>query len=362
MKNMNSWQRCTAALNFQVPDRIPVVPQSFLVACRTAGYQIGQINKSGKLIAKTHLIALERFGYDGIVVDVDDASLAEACGAKVLFREDDVAVVDDSEPVLKHIRDVQDLRVPDPFKDGRLPEWLEATRILREQLKNEVFLMGRADQGPFDLACLLRGAQNFLMDLLTEKPEDIWTLLDFCRKASTAFAKAQKDCGADATSIGEAYAGPNLISPEMYRTFAFDHQRTMAKEVQEYGIPLSLHICGNASEIIEDMAQTGARIIEIDWKVDMARAKSIIGERAVIMGNVDPSDPLVWGTPEQVIEKSASVIRDTGGLGVFLSSGCAMGFNTPDANVSAMVKAAAEYGTEEQILELQEKRKHEKTA
>ena len=51
----------------------------------------------------------EKFGYDGIVVDVDDATLAEACGAKVQFREDDVAVVDESEPLLKSLKDVENL-------------------------------------------------------------------------------------------------------------------------------------------------------------------------------------------------------------------------------------------------------------
>ena len=121
MEKMNSWQRCMAAMNFEMPDRIPVVPQAFLVACRTAGYQIGQINKDGKLIAQTHLVSQEKFGYDGIVVDVDDATLAEACGAKVQFREDDVAVVDESEPLLKSLKDVENLELPDPLKDGRLP-------------------------------------------------------------------------------------------------------------------------------------------------------------------------------------------------------------------------------------------------
>ena len=112
---------------------------------------------------------------------MDDATLAEACGAKVQFREDDVAVVDESEPLLKSLKDVENLELPDPLKDGRLPVWLEATQILRQKLGGEVFIMGRADQGPFDLACLLRGAQNFLMDLLTEDPKDVYKVLEYCR-------------------------------------------------------------------------------------------------------------------------------------------------------------------------------------
>ena len=191
-----------------------------------------------------------------------------------------------------------------------------------------------------------------MIDLVMADPEDIHALLDYCRRAATLFAKAQKDCGAHATSIGEAFSGPNLISPKMYRDFAFDHQKAMVQEVQEYGIPLSLHICGDASMIFKDMVNTKAKIIEIDWKVDMAMAKREAADKAVIMGNVDPSKPLVWGTPDDVRMQCRDIIECTGGIGVFLSSGCAMGYNTPEENVRAMIETAAEYGTYEKIAAL----------
>jgi len=349
---MNSRERCLEALDFKLPDRIPVVPQCFLPACNVAGYKISEINRNGRLMAKTHIICHEKFGYDGIVVDVDDATLAEACGAKVIFRENDVAVVDDEQPVLRDLKDIYDLELPDPYKDGRLPEWLEATKTLKEELGDEVFIMGRADQGPFDLACLLRGAHQFLMDLLLEDPDDIFAVLDYCRRAGTLFAKAQKDCGSDATSIGEAYASSDLISPQMYRDIIFPHDKKMAEEVQAYGIPFSLHICGNSTPIIGDMLNTGSRILEIDWKTDMGEAKKTVGNNAVLMGNIDPSDPLVWGTPDAVKQKAKEIIDSTGGRGIFLSSGCAMGANTPDENMKAMVDAALEYGTRERMEEL----------
>ena len=61
-----------------------------------------------------------------------------------------------------------------------------------------------------------------MMDLLTEDKRLINDVLEYCRKISAVFAKAQKDAGAHATSIGDAFAGPNLISPDMYREFALE--------------------------------------------------------------------------------------------------------------------------------------------
>jgi uroporphyrinogen-III decarboxylase len=51
---------------------------------------------------------------------------------------------------------------------------------------------------------------------------------------------------------------------------------------------------------------------------------------------------MVLGGPDQVAAAARAVIRATGGRGLFLSSGCALGANTPPENLRALVAAAAE--------------------
>ncbi len=352
---MTSKERCLAVLNGEIPDRVPVVPQSFMFSIMDAGLRIGDINRNGKRMAETHIRCQEKYGYDGCVIDFDDASLAEACGARVILRDDEPAIVDETKPVLKDLRDVYDLDIPDPGKAGRLPEWLEATRTLAETIGDHVFIMGRADQGPFSVACLLRGTQQFMMDLMTEDPQIIHDVIDFCRNACVAFAKAQKDAGAHVTSIGDALAGPNLIAPEMYRDFAWGPEKRMTEEIQDYGIPLSIHICGNTSSIIKQMAATGARILEIDWQVDMGEAREQIPPDTVLMGNINPSDPMVLGDEKDIEEAVKKIITGTKGKGLFLSTGCAMGRNTPPENFRRMIETTKQFGTQELILSLQPK-------
>jgi uroporphyrinogen decarboxylase len=187
MKDMTSLQRCLAILNGEIPDMLPVIPQSFMFAVETAGMKIGDVNKNGKKMAQAHIISQEKYGYDGCVIDFDDATIAEAVGAKVIFREDEPATVDESCPVLKDLRDVYDMPIPDPLSSGRC-EWLEATRTLVDAIGDHVFVMGRADQGPFSIACLLRGTTQFMMDLLTEDQKLIEDVLEYCRTISAVFA------------------------------------------------------------------------------------------------------------------------------------------------------------------------------
>lgn len=353
MKSMNSLERCMAVLNGETPDRLPIVPQCFMLAVETAGLKISDVNRNGRKMAQAHIISQEKYGYDGCVIDFDDATIAEAVGAKVIYRENEPAIVDEEQPVLKDLRDVYNLSIPDPASSGRLNEWLEATRTLSDAIGDHVFIMGRADQGPFSIACLLRGTTQFMMDLLTEDKRLIDDVLDYCRRVSAVFSKAQKDAGAHVTSIGDALAGPNLISPDMYRDYALIPEQRLAKEVQDYGIPFSIHICGNTNSIIQDMGTTGAKILEVDWKLDIKEARRLVPEDTVLMGNIDPSTPLVLGTPSDVDAAVKRLIEATKGKRHIVSSGCAMGRNTPPENFKAFIEAAHRYGSYEELMKLQ---------
>lgn len=351
---MTSIERINAVLHGEMPDMLPVVPQSFIFSAAAAGYSIGQINRKPALMAKSHIICQEKYGYDGCVIDVDDASLAEACGARVNWREDDVACVDEHHPALNSLEEIGDLELPDPLKSGRLCHWLEVTERLKDAIGDHVWIMGRADQGPFSLLALLRGAQNFMLDLMTEDEEVIRRALNWAAEAHIRFALAQREAGAHATSMGDSYASPNLVSPSVFRSFALKPEQETVRRVQTDDFPFSVHVCGDTNRILQELGETGAKILELDWRTDMKKAREILPASAVMMGNVNPSYPLYTGTPEEVRAAVRSVIESTGGRGLFVSSGCAIGGNTPPENFAALVDAAREYGTAERLMELAE--------
>lgn len=353
MKKMTSLERCQTVLDGGVADFIPIIPQSFMFAIETAGMKIKDVTYSGKNMAKAHIVSQEKYGYDGCVIDFDDATIAEAIGAKVIFRDDEPAVVDEHKPFWNSLKDVYNTPMPDLLSNGRVCHWLEATSLLTEAIGDHVFIMGRADQGPFAVASLLRGTENFMMDLITEDEKVVDDAIEFCRKVCKEFARLQKEAGAHITSIGDALAGPNLISPDMYRRFAWMPEKKLIEEVQsEYNIPFSLHICGDTNKIIEDMGRTSAKVIEIDWKLDMEYARRVLPVTTVLMGNVDPSQPLVLGSPLEVEDAVKKVIDATRGRGLFMSSGCAMGRNTPSENLKAMIEATRNWGVYERVMSL----------
>jgi MtaA/CmuA family methyltransferase len=166
--------------------------------------------------------------------------------------------------------------------------------------------------------------------------------LEYCRKATTIFAKAMKETGAHCTSIGDGYASPDLISPETYNEFVLGHHQKLTKEVQDHGIPLSIHVCGDTTSIIEDLGKTGASILEMDWKLDFKNAFNLIPSNCTLMGNINPSD-LVFASPEKIFSDTLQLLKNTTGQNLILSSGCALGRNTKPENVEAMIKAARNF-------------------
>ena len=352
MKEMTSLERMMAVSRGEIPDYLPILPQSFLFSMKNSGYDIGQVNRNPALMAKCHLACREKYGYDGCVMDVDDATLAEACGATVIFREENVAIVDENKPVLKDLRQVDDLKIPDPQKDGRLPEWLETTQRIAEQIGKTHIVMGRGDTGPFSLLTLLRGTEEFMLDMLEEDEEVIIHALEWATQVHIAFAKAELEVGANVTTMGDSYASPNLVSPEIYKKYALPYEQKVVEAVQTPDKFYAIHVCGDTNMIIEPMGQTGARILEVDWKLDMKKAREVVPESTLLMGNVNPSDPLYLGTPADVEAAVKKVVDDTEGRGLIISSGCAIGANTPPENMKALIDAGRKYGAHDYVAGL----------
>ena len=110
------------------------------------------------------------------------------------------------------------------------------------------------------------------------------------------------------------------------------------------GIPLIIHMCGDSTPIISDMADTGAALLEVDTKIDPIRCRQLTQGRCILVGNIDTT-LLARGSPEEVLQAARQAIRNLGQQGgFFLSPGCTIGATTPFENTEALMEAADRYG------------------
>jgi len=145
-------------------------------------------------------------------------------------------------------------------------------------------------------------------------------------------------------SNGDSPAGPELISPSMYKKFAFPYEKSVVDEAHRLGLPYGLHICGDTSLIIEDMIETGTDAVEIDYKTDINIAHEVCKDRVVFIGNIDPSGVIAMGTRELVRQKTKELLEIYSDSPKFiLNAGCAIPSITPEENIKAMIEVAREF-------------------
>jgi len=341
---MNSLERVQAVLAGKTPERVPVCLHNFMMAAREAGIPMERYRRDPEAIARTHLEAVEKYGHDCIMIDTDTTMLAEALGAQSECAPDEPGRI--VSPAIRRLEEVDRLKLVNPETDGRIPALLEAVRILNRKVGHEIAIRGNADQAAFALACLVRGIEDFLMDLAGDPDNPlIGRLLDICHESHLAVHRALSKAGAHFTSLGDSLAGPDVVSPRMFNRFARPYEESLVKQLAAEGIFTVIHICGDTTKILDSLAQYDFCGFELDYKTDAARAKGSVGAGHVLVGNVDPSGVLARGTPAKVRETVRQLFAAwKPGAHFILNAGCALPASTPSENIRAFIEAAREEG------------------
>lgn len=311
-----------------VPDSPVVFPMVVANhAARLEGFTISEAVTQPDVLARVLYSAYRFYGYDLVMVFADTMVEAEAMGAQVLIPEDD-------DPFVLEPPRVSRLEPADPERDGRMPVVLEATRNLVRLLDGEAPVLTSL-KGPFSLASFLRGIEPFLGDLLDD-PERAREFLRLATDNQVLYARAIVKAGGT-PFVGDPVASGSMISSTMFREFAQPFLGQLLDAIHEEGSRAGLHICGNATPILPEMAATGADFLSID-EADMAVARKRLGPSAVLMGNVS-TGLLREGTPGDVRAAAGKCLAD-GRPRLLLSSSCDVPVDAPPENVKAVVEAA----------------------
>lgn len=334
------------AVRRQATDCVAVAPYIYDVAAQAAGITISQFCRDPAAMASAQLALHESVGQDVIAVGADNYYIAEGFGCRTTQAEDEIPALE--HPAAASLSDVFDLSVPDPHSDGRMPVMLEAIRLVKQAVGDDVAIRSPGT-GPFALASHLLGSHAWLCEIAYAEagmPEAntaaLHHALELATSALIQFGIACADAGADIIHCGDSLASCDVISLSTYRRYAFPYQQRVFQAWKDHGVPVSLlHICGDSTRALDAYAETGADLVELDHHVDLASAKRTIGDRVALMGNVDTVSELLEGTPDTVRVASQRCIDQAGGGGgMVLGSGCIVPRHTPLENLIAMVRVA----------------------
>ncbi len=335
---MTGKERIEAALAGEWADRRPVMLHNFMMAAREEGITMKEFREHPEKAAGAFIHAAEKYNVDGVLIDVDTATLAGSVGVPVDYPEDEPARTHGT--LIKSLDEVAGLPPVDVAGDQGIQRWLEITRIVVDYFGDEKYVRGNCDQAPFSLASMIRGSQDLMTDLLLEE-EQVHRLLEYATEAGIQFIRLMKETGAHMVSNGDSVAGPEMIPPEFYREFAFPYEKKLIDAAHDLELPYTLHICGDTDIILEDMVRTGADALELDYLTDIHLIYRLCHASTLFIGNIDPSGVLNFGTAELVKKKTEELLeiyKDSPRL--MINAGCAIPPDTPTENIRQMVACA----------------------
>ena len=339
---MNGYERIWAALRGKKSDQTPVMLHNFMMASKEAGISMSAYRENPKTIADVFIRSVEKYRYDGILVDIDTVTLAGSVGVPVDFPLREPAR--SARGCLNQLSEAGKLPAVNIENYKYVQIWLEAVRLIKVHFGDEVFVRGNCDQAPFSLASMMRGTQEWMLDLLMEEPGKIRILLDYCTGISLQFIRLMAQTGCDMVSNGDSPAGPEMIPPEMYREYALPYEKLLVQEAHRLGLPYTLHICGNTESILPSMVESGADALELDYKTSSLAVFNQLRDHTCLIGNIDPSGVLALGSAERVRRTTLELLEIYQPSNRFiLNAGCAIPAETPPDNLKMMIQTAREF-------------------
>jgi len=328
-------ERTRRSIRGQPVDRPPTFSILLAPACQLVGVNQRDYNLDAGVMADTLLRARELCGFDGIYVSRDNWVYHQALGGELTFPEDDESY--SRQPLLSSIRGFRKLAVPDPESAPGMRTLLEAARRVVRAAGDRYYVQANIDTGPFSLAAVLRGAQEFLLDLATEDKGHLREFLGFCSEVVAAYGSAMIRTGVHGIQFGDSTA--SLVSPEHYARFVLPYQERVLSGLDGKSCDLWIHICGKTDHLLQLLCNLPFQGFEVDAKVDMRVARGLLGERIALKGNLDTTF-LLTRTPEEVLRASLAILRSfPSKTGIILSPGCGVPRMTPLENLRAMVRA-----------------------
>jgi uroporphyrinogen decarboxylase len=295
-----------------------------------------------ELACEVTLQPLRRFDFDAAILFSDILTIPDAMGLGLYFTEGEGPKF---KYPIKTAADIQKLPIPDPDIDLRYV--VDAVRLIRKTLQGSVPLIGFSGS-PWTLATYMvegGSSKSFqkVKGLMYEQPKLLHVMLDKLAQSVAIYLNAQIEAGAQAVMLFDTWGG--MLSSEDYSEFSLYYAKQVRAllntTVNGQQIPTILFTKGGGLWL-EAMTDAGYDALGLDWQTDLHNARTRVGDKVALQGNMDPI--ALYAQPDIIVEKVKTILAKYGaGSGHVFNLGHGI---LPDINpehVKAMVDAVHQF-------------------
>jgi MtaA/CmuA family methyltransferase len=270
------------------------------------------------------------------------AAEPSALGAKIKFWQDNTP---SEYHTLYHIEDIEKFPEYEVESDAFMGMTLHRIKMHKQRILDHGEILPLVtSRGPLCTAGFVRNTTDFMIDLV-EKPEWAHKLISLCTNLIIDWLKAQAKIMGDTVEgifILDDIVG--FINEEHYLEFAHPYLKKICDAFPEDWVKI-YHNDAEINACLDHLPDCGFHVLNWGKQTDIAEVKARVGDRMCLMGNVNPLEIGVRGTPEEVREATLEVLEKSGGKGIILSVGGGTSPGMPRENVQAMQEALEEFNS-----------------
>ena len=326
MKQMSRRERIQAAINRQPVDRVPYAVWRHFPA----------VDRSPAGLAQATLRFHDHYGSDFLKITPHGGYAVEAWGCV----EGEEVLPDGHRAcascAVKTADDWKKIRPLDPVSAEGYGQQIETiVRMGFDRRIGDAPVMPTIFS-PLSLAKKLSGTR--LPADLEEHPTLVRDALEAITDTLVRFVDLALTEGMSGIFYSIQAASRSAHTEEVYAEFGEPYDRRILDSIGTRSILTIIHCHGDAL-----MFDRLAKLPGHAWNWDDRRTPPTLGEgRAkvpgAVIGGLDQWATLRDGTPEAAVAQVKDAIAQTGGTGLIVGTGCVLAMNTPDENVSAVVR------------------------
>jgi len=291
--------------------------------------------KTPDLAAEVTMQPIHGIGVDAAIIFSDILTPLEPMGMQLVF--------DDKGPhLLNPVRTLEDIDRLRTIQPAESVHYLgEALSLVRRELDPAKPLIGFCG-APWTLAAYMiegGGSKNYthIKRMMYTEPAAFLKLMDKLADMLIDYLKFQMDSGADIVQIFESWGG--YLAPDDYRTFALPATKKIIAGVKDMGKPVILYMNG-AGGVLEELADSGADVVGIDWRIDLDKAIARVGDKVALQGNMEPCR--LYGSPESIRSEVQRLFKQVGNRPHIFNLGHGILPDVPVDHARAFVQAVQE--------------------
>jgi len=339
---MNSKQRALAVLQGKTPDRVPLfellIDKRVINKIKPDGDYADLAEETLDLVLTNTPSLLYRNKY------IDKSKGIFTNEWNIVRQDSGQSVSMPLEGPIKSIEDLKNYKAPNPNDEYR---YIELNYLL-ERFKGKKAI-GMHLHDVFNYPSYLRGMENFLMDMATDKYM-VEKLVEMSVEHNIAIAKNAIKMGVDFIVLGDDYGATNgsIFSPKSFEELLLPGFKTVVSEIKKAGGLVIKHCCGNINMLLDMIIDAGIDAIHpLDQAAGMeiAEVQEKYKDRVVVVGGVDCGELLTNKFPEDVeseTKKLLKVVSSKGGH--ILGSSNTIHPKVKPENYLKMVETVKRYG------------------